>query len=310
MVGQPQVVLLDEASQTTSLALCSLLQLLVGLAKLALFGDLKQLEPFAHEYMRDVDSALRAIVKRYNNSDLCPHLRISHVTLNHSRRMPKDLTRWISARRYDCQLLDKDGNEFFAFPGNIRHESYLRVFSFSFSKATIEAEVKGQQNKIEAEFVVDAAIQLLTRRKSFHIITFYSSQRSLIERLLRERIVGYPPFRRGDADGLTFTVDSYQGKENDYILLSTVCDQSAPSPRTVEGTEDTLPFVLNSERQTVALTRCKKGMLIFTNPNFLLEAGFKDTLVSSLCDDTNVFADPHRKEMYEHIEQLLITTDD
>jgi regulator of nonsense transcripts 1 len=62
------------------------------------------------------------------------------------------------------------------------------------------------------------------------------------------------------------TVDSYQGREKDYILFSTVRSNSG----IIEGKEDNpMGFVKDPKRLNVAITRAKYGMFIVGNAEFL-----------------------------------------
>ncbi|KAF9525642.1 AAA domain-containing protein, partial [Crepidotus variabilis] len=96
--------------------------------------------------------------------------------------------------------------------------------------------------------------------KSYRIITPYEGQRSLIENAMKKADLQW-----GDK---CFNVDSFQGNEDDYIIISVV--------RTRE-----IGFLKNLRRTNVMLTRCKKGMFIISNKQFLLGAGSK-TLVATL----------------------------
>lgn len=57
------------------------------------------------------------------------------------------------------------------------------------------------------------------------------------------------------------TIDGYQGGEKDYIIISTVRSNSENNPG----------FCIEQNRVNVALSRAKKGLIIFGNPATLME---------------------------------------
>ncbi|KAJ7095570.1 AAA domain-containing protein, partial [Mycena epipterygia] len=87
--------------------------------------------------------------------------------------------------------------------------------------------------------------------KNFCIITPYDAQRATIERQLKAENLPY------DA---VFNVDSFQGNEADYVLVSVV--------RTTQP-----GFLRSLNRMNVMLTRARAGMVLVTNAAFLHGAG-------------------------------------
>jgi superfamily I DNA and/or RNA helicase len=84
--------------------------------------------------------------------------------------------------------------------------------------------------------------------RSFRIVTPYDAQRSRIEDALKHAKVKW--------EDKVFNVDSFQGNEDDYIIVSLV--------RTVK-----VGFLSNQRRTNVMLSRCKKGMVLCANKSFL-----------------------------------------
>jgi len=92
------------------------------------------------------------------------------------------------------------------------------------------------------------------------ILTFYTGQRKVILGKLK---------RHGSLLGLAFnvfTVDSYQGEENDVVLLSLV--RSAPPRRAAA-----VGFLEDQRRAVVAISRARCGLYIFGNIENALRAG-------------------------------------
>lgn len=65
-------------------------------------------------------------------------------------------------------------------------------------------------------------------------------------------------------------MDSFQGNEDDYILISVVRHRE-------------LGFLTDLRRTNVMLTRCKRGMYIFTSKVYMGRDG-KESLVGQLAD--------------------------
>lgn len=82
------------------------------------------------------------------------------------------------------------------------------------------------------------------------VLTFYNGQRKQLLTLLRKvpNLAMRGPFN-------VFTVDSYQGEENDVILLSLVRSNA----------DGNIGFLENKNRAVVALSRARRGMYIFGN---------------------------------------------
>ncbi|EIW53904.1 uncharacterized protein TRAVEDRAFT_75854, partial [Trametes versicolor FP-101664 SS1] len=100
--------------------------------------------------------------------------------------------------------------------------------------------------------------------KDFCIITPYDAQRAEIARHLR-------------AEGLqwdkVFNVDSFQGHEAQYVVISAV-RTAAPG------------FLRSRNRANVMLTRCKRGMVLVSKRDFLIGPG-RTTLLGELAQRWN-----------------------
>ncbi|KAG2145384.1 AAA domain-containing protein [Suillus bovinus] len=101
---------------------------------------------------------------------------------------------------------------------------------------------------------------LQEKNKPFRIITPYDAQRNLIEEHLK--------LNKLDWEDKCFNVDSFQGNEEDYIVISLVRSRA-------------LGFIADLRRTNVMLTRCKKGMIICTSQKFMKRAGY-NSLVGNL----------------------------
>ncbi|TFK21196.1 hypothetical protein FA15DRAFT_94068 [Coprinopsis marcescibilis] len=115
-------------------------------------------------------------------------------------------------------------------------------------------------NELEIETAVAIAGTLHSRGLSFRIITPYDPQKCLLETALKSKKL--------PSEDKCFNVDSFQGNEADYIIISLV--------RTAK-----LGFLREDRRANVMLTRCKKGMVICTNRAFIAGVA-KKSLVGKL----------------------------
>ncbi|KAJ3797034.1 AAA domain-containing protein, partial [Lentinula aff. detonsa] len=97
--------------------------------------------------------------------------------------------------------------------------------------------------------------------KSYRIVTPYDSQRNHIEELMRGN-------ERVSWEDKCFNVDSFQGNEEDYIIISIVRSYKAG-------------FLKNLRRTNVMLTRFRRGMFIVTSRKFINGPG-AGTLVAQL----------------------------
>ncbi len=133
--------------------------------------------------------------------------------------------------------------------------------------------------------VVRIARRYHQRKHNFCVITFYDPQRAAITKALENEDL---------PSDCVYNVDSFQGmwhspcicidslrlsslirnhrwsgNEADYVILSSVRTKHAG-------------FLKSQPRMNVALTRCKKGMVVVTDKSFLQGAG-KSTLLGQLC---------------------------
>lgn len=88
------------------------------------------------------------------------------------------------------------------------------------------------------------------------VLTFYNGQRKRLLRLLKNH-----PYLQGTYVKVV-TVDSYQGEENEVIILSLVRSSS----------HDRIGFLSVENRVCVALSRAKRGLFIFGNARSLASA--------------------------------------
>ena len=122
------------------------------------------------------------------------------------------------------------------------------------------AEGNSKQNKFEAEYILALAHYLIKQgyeKSQITILTMYLGQRALISRLMKSS-----PSSKA-LQGIRVNVtDSYQGEENEIILLSLVRSNNPTN---------SIGFLKIHNRICVALSRARCGMYIVGNLQFLVK---------------------------------------
>jgi len=215
------------------------------LCKAIFIGDDKQLPPYGQEDLQDLQSIFEIA-----------HLRKFALFLNTQYRMPPQIGCVVSEAVYDNEL---KSNPFHPITDEVPACRFIDVAG-SEKKNHNTGSIMNLQ---ECEVVLKLAFHLQEQQKDYQIITPYEDQRSTIEDHMR----GTPGL---DWENKCFNVDSFQGNEKDYIIISLV--------RTRE-----LGFLTNLRRTNVMLTRCKKGMFIVSSRKFLTGVG-SSTLVGTFVE--------------------------
>ncbi|TCD66239.1 hypothetical protein EIP91_001642 [Steccherinum ochraceum] len=227
-------LVVDEASQIDTFEFMHIFHKFRHLRKVCLFGDPQQLPPFGQEKAPGIRSIFDFT-----------HLKSSSFFLNVQYRMPTQLGHFISEHVYNSQ---------------IESEHWLKDTScVAFVDVAAGHEEKcgtSHINKAEAEVIVDL-VRHYYRDRDFCVITPYDAQRALIQRRLKAEQL---PSDR------VFNVDSFQGHEAAYVLISAV--------RTVNP-----GFLRSQTRMNVMLTRCEAGMVVVTRRSFVET---QDTLLGKL----------------------------
>ncbi|KAH9058402.1 P-loop containing nucleoside triphosphate hydrolase protein [Lactarius vividus] len=246
-------VVIDEASQIEVGQYLPLFESFGNtLRKISFIGDDKQCEylilhfvsvpPYGHDNLDNLQSVFELA-----------HLRASAVFLDTQcifanfleleDRMPPQIGDFISQRVYDGGL-----------QSNSRHPTKSRTTACHFVDINGSDSASGTSriNRQEVKAVTLIAERLQEKGISYRIITPYDAQRSALEQALKDNELIW--------ENKCFNVDSFQGNEDHYIVVSLV--------RTKE-----LGFLSNLRRTNVMLTRCQRGMYIVSSKAFLQERG-------------------------------------
>jgi len=168
------------------------------------------------------------------------------VQLDEQRRMHPSIAAFPSKRFYGnavrngCSSLERPRLPGFPWPSFDCSVCFVDCAGF-------EETGKSKSNSVEAEALVSALRSCLmagTKASDIAIITGYSAQQSLLQRLVRQMDL--------PTEGLRVdTVDGFQGSERELVLVSTV------------RTNSEVGFMRDPRRVNVLLTRARRGLIVF-----------------------------------------------
>ncbi|KAL5614285.1 hypothetical protein BROUX41_004395 [Berkeleyomyces rouxiae] len=251
----PKVMLVEEAAETREANLVA--APLASIEQMILVGDHKQLAPHADVRCLS-ESPYNLCVSLFER---LVNIGIPYVMLGVQRRMTPKIRSLISPfyeslvdHEIVCNRLERP-----LVPGM----SGLETFWFHHEWPERLTGLKSRTNIMEARMLVGIfryLVQNGTAPDKITVLTFYKGQIPTIRMLLRED-TGIKAMTTGPFN--VFTVDAFQGEENDVILLSLV-----RSP--LDSGQWSVGFLDDFRRTVVALSRARRGLYIFGNfSNFL-----------------------------------------
>ena len=241
----PKIVLIEEAAETLEapvIAAC-----VPSLEHLILVGDHKQLRP--HCDVKDLEGS-----PFYLDVSLFERLRLNNVEfslLSRQRRMAPDIRRLLRPVYKDVikdhpSVLDIENRPLIPGMGD------NRTFFFTHEWEESQDDQRSFYNQQECDMLVGFVEYLLQNgleSEKLTILTFYHGQRKRLLRGLHRH-----PNLKGNIFNVV-TVDSYQGEENEVVLLSLVRS----------NTYFSIGFAGIANRVCVALSRARCGFYIFGN---------------------------------------------
>ena len=242
------IVIIDEASQ--SLEPDTLLPLLHNAEMAVLIGDDKQLGPTVISKECDIAGLNISLFER-----LCYYYQDSNFIslLNEQYRMPESLYRFSNQFFYNNKVITKTVNHDdinvmsnFDWPD----KSIPSVF-YHYTEPEEESENKSYFNETEINLIFKNVKKLINsgvESNNIGIITPYNAQKISLEEKKMTKNKIYENLRIESVDG-------FQGMEKDYIFIS--CVRS--------NLEGNIGFLSSKKRLNVALTRARKGLIIFGN---------------------------------------------
>jgi senataxin len=247
-----QTCVVDEAAQAVELS--TLIPLQLGVKQLVLVGDPQQLPATVIGKRELVGNYERSLFERLEHCGLPVH------TLDVQYRMHPAISVFPRNQFYQGVLKDADS---VAHISPIFSRPPYNLNPFVFVDVLAGRDVKSQQslsrsNSEEAAVCVSLYFALLRMSQeqglglngSVGIISPYAEQVKLLKQTFEAAGVRVS----GHLDDIEIaTVDSFQGKEKDIIILSTVrgCPES-----------NSVGFLADVRRMNVALTRAKQGLFV------------------------------------------------
>ncbi|GME64515.1 hypothetical protein GTA08_BOTSDO12290 [Neofusicoccum parvum] len=259
----PKVVLIEEAAETLEAPVTA--ACVPSLEHLILVGDHQQLRPHCHvsEHENEPFNLNMSLFERLVKND------VEYDTLRRQRRMIPEIRRLVKPI-YGDLIKDhpsvRDPQVRPTVPGMGEVSSFFFTHEWPES---FDAQMSAC-NTMEADMVVNLYAYLFMNGVSFSeitVLTFYNGQRKLILGKLRS----HPELQGTGRDFRVVTVDSYQGEENEVILLSLV--RNNPEGR--------IGFLNNDNRVCVALSRAKRGFYMFGNGQLLATDTSSQTALGS-----------------------------
>lgn len=242
---KPKVVLIEEAAETLEapvIAACC-----ESVEHLILVGDHKQLRPNCHVHDLEKEPYylnISLFERMVNNG-------IDYSVLRRQRRMKTEIRRLI-VPIYGDKIKDHDNvKRTPPIPGM----GGLTTWFFHHTMNEERDATSSSYNIFEAQMIFGLVLYLRYNNvpaSSITLLTLYQGQRKVLARLMREDdTIG---------DVKIVTVDSYQGEENDVVILSIVRSNS----------DGKIGFAGVEHRICVALSRAKRGFYMFGNAELLM----------------------------------------
>ena len=234
------IVLIDEATQATEPS--SLVPIVKGARQIILVGDHKQLPPTVISRNAEQGGLNIPLFERLIENGVPSHM------LTTQYRMHSTIREFPSSRFYEnlledgCSDSDRPPAAGFLWPDWNKPVAFIPIHGSEIQDSTSSSK----SNMDEAGMVVKVVNELLAigdlMPEDIGVISPYSGQVRLIRELFEEKI-----------EGLEIkSVDGYQGREKEVIVLSTVRSND----------DGVVGFLSDYRRLNVAMTRAKRGLIV------------------------------------------------
>ena len=267
------LVIIDEAARANPLDL--FIPMSMG-KKIVMVGDHKQLphmlEPDVLQFIKDdpkfkdLPEIEKSLFERMFDMFLLGN-KPKSVPLTYQYRMHPDICNFVSTSFYDGKLdtprdLKEDEN-FRKSPEEINGGRALTLVNIPISQG---GEIPGASKSRECEAIeickdIRKILDIETDPEvKIGIITFYSAQ----VKLINENLV----LNDEEKDRIEIgTVDAFQGKEFDYVLLSCVRSNTAKGKENVHD----VGFLIKPNRLCVAFSRARKQLAVYGDMETLIQ---------------------------------------
>ena len=246
-------VIIDEATQSTEME--SLLPIIHGANHVTLIGDQNQLRPVTFhpkaQFLGINISLFERMIKIHPQK---------LIQLTQQYRMHPKLIEFPSSKFYNNTLINTDQvlnngrvNIEFNKKFNWFNKDIPIMFIHSDQRENLSSSGCSWENESEANLVCIIARKIINcgiKESNIGIITPYLAQKELIEDKL---------FNYNINNILISSVDSFQGQEKDFIIVSTVRSNLS----------DKIGFLEDPRRLNVTLTRAKYGLIFIGNAKCL-----------------------------------------
>lgn len=266
------VVIVDEASQITEPN--ALVPIVKHSKFVILVGDHKQLRPSVSEIAKECGLETSLFEKLYTSEAYSPHCK--KIMLNTQFRMHEMLAKFPSEKFYDGKLLtgvqsvDRIIPESeFPWPQPQDGLKFPAVFVNCLDLENHQVGSTSRKNvgqcQVAYEIIKALRAGKADRPLSITVLSQYAMQVSE----LRHKLVG------GNVKVDVETVDSFQGRESDIIIYSTV----------VANTGNRLGFLDDARRMNVAITRAKLGLILIGHKRTLTSNKLWKTCIEDFCEE-------------------------
>lgn len=243
---RPRTMLIEEAAETREANILSALY--ESLQQLILVGDHQQLAP--HSDTPGLGG--EPFCMRVSMFERLVYLNMPFTFLNMQRRMIPTLREILNPFYPDLQdhPVVTQGHARPPIPG-------MMYPSFFFHHYWTEGQDENLSkfNILEAEMIIHFIDYLLMNgipASQITVLTFYRGQKKKIISQFKSKMKRWAPFTN------VFTVDSYQGEENDIIILSLVRSKGRDGPHQAG-------FLQDQNRGVVSISRARRGFYVFGN---------------------------------------------
>ena len=267
-------VLIDESTQSTEPE--CLIPIVRGAQQVVLVGDHCQLGPVIMSRQAGVAGLSQSLFERLIR------LGVKPIRLNIQYRMHPCLSEWPSNIFYEGSLQNGVTTKQRAAPRDFKFpwpDSACPMFFYaSMGQEEISASATSYLNRAEAtlcEKLLAALLRSGVKPAQIGVITPYEGQRAHLVSNLKRNLA------QDVAEALEVaSVDSFQGREKDYIIFSCVRSNESGetnnqfesrgwSSQNMNRPQANIGFLSDPRRLNVALTRARYGLILIGNPRLL-----------------------------------------
>lgn len=265
------LVIIDEAARANPLDL--FIPMSMG-KKIILVGDHKQLphmlEPDVLKLImddpkfKDLPEIEKSLFERMF-SMFSKGNKTKSILLTHQYRMHPEICKFVSDEFYDSELktAEEITPELRKSPVEINAGRALTVIDIPITKGK-ETDGASKSRLVEAEAIAQDLKKILEIDKgaSIGVITFYSAQSKVISNQI-DKLLDEEEKENVEVG----TVDAFQGKEFDYVLLS--CVRSNIDGK--DATKHNVGFLEKPNRLCVAFSRAKRQLAVYGDMDTLIQ---------------------------------------